>query len=104
MEVGFGGGGFEGDEFGDLVGMECAKPVECGEGGGSGGFDDDEDLGGGFDGSLPCVDGDDAWEDLDAGGEVFGDERGGGGLGGGGVRKRGEEEAEGRGGHGMAGG
>jgi hypothetical protein len=35
---------------------------------------------------------------------VFGDERGGGGLGGGGVRKRGEEAAEGRGGHGMAGG
>ena len=53
VEVGFGGGGFEGDEFGDLVGMECAEPVEGGGGGGSGGFDDDEDLGGGFEGSLP---------------------------------------------------
>lgn len=53
VKVGFGGGGFEGDEFGDLVGMERAEPVEGGRGGGSGGFDDDKDLGGGFDGSLP---------------------------------------------------
>ena len=53
VEVGFGGGGFEGDEFGDLVGVERAESVESGGGGGGGGFDDDEDLGGGFEGSLP---------------------------------------------------
>lgn len=53
VEVGFGGGGFEGDEFGDLVGVECAKTIESDWGGGGGRFDDDEDLGGGFEGPLP---------------------------------------------------
>jgi hypothetical protein len=48
---------------------------------GGGGFDEEQDFSGGFQGSLPTVDGGDAGDDVDAGGETLADERAGDALG-----------------------
>lgn len=76
-------GGFwsEDEELGDVVGVEAAERgfdlVEVG----GGGFDEEQDFFGFFDVALPAVDGREAGDDVDAGGEVFIDEEAGDALG-----------------------
>jgi hypothetical protein len=78
VEVGFAGGfGCEDEELGDFIGVEAAEGrFEESEAGG-GGFDEEKEFGGGFDFTFPAVDGGEAGNDIDAGGEALVDERAG---------------------------
>lgn len=67
----------EDEELGDGVGVEAAEGgFESREARG-GGFDEEEDFGGFLHFALPAVDGFDLGDEVDAGGEVLLDERGG---------------------------
>jgi len=82
LEVGFAGGfRSEDDELGNLVGVQAADGLfEAGEVR-SCGFDEEQKFGRSFDLALPAVDGREAGNDADAGGELLVDEGSGDALG-----------------------
>lgn len=60
----------QGDDFRDVVGVEFGERfLELGKSGG-GGLENGEDLGGGFQFSLPAVDRLDGWDEIDTGREL----------------------------------
>jgi hypothetical protein len=65
----------EDEELGDFIGVEAAdgffEALEIS----GGGFDEEQKFGSGFNLALPAIDGGEAREDVDAGGEAIVDER-----------------------------
>lgn len=64
------GGGGEGDDFRDFVGMKLGEGCLEGGKGGAGGFKNGEDFGGGFDFPFPAVNRLDGGHEIDASGEL----------------------------------
>jgi hypothetical protein len=72
VEPGLAGGfGGEDEKLGDLVGVEAVQGGFEGVKISGGGLDEQQDFISGFPGSLPTVDGSDAGNDVDAGGETL---------------------------------
>lgn len=71
LQVGLGAGlDGEGEDFGDLVGVEFLKGGFEGRVGGAGGFDEAEDFIGRFDLILPTINRVDSGNEIDAGGHL----------------------------------
>ena len=75
-----GGFGSEDEEFRDLVGVELTEGGFEGFEVGGGGLNEEQSFGGGLDFALPAIDGGEAGDDADAGGEPLVDESAGDAL------------------------